>query len=122
MFYHAVHLLNYTVAKAGAFDLHEAQYCSLAGDRDAGVVCNCASRAKSCPEPSIVGTTQGFGVRLPKLGDRASVAAFMQSHPNLAYLVSSLSLRSLKSIQTPSLCLTFTYKLCSTTLPRSKEE
>ena len=88
MFYHAMHLLNYTVSKAGALDLHEAQYCALAGSRDAGVVCNCAARAKSCPEPSIVGTTQGFAVKLPKLGDRASEAAFMKSHPNLAYLVS----------------------------------
>ncbi|EKX50854.1 hypothetical protein GUITHDRAFT_151094 [Guillardia theta CCMP2712] len=86
MFYHAMHLLNYTVSKAGALDLHEAQYCALAGSRDAGVVCNCAARAKSCPEPSIVGTTQGFAVKLPKLGDRASEAAFMKSHPNLAYL------------------------------------
>lgn len=88
MFYHAVHLLNHGSAlESGTLGLHGAQFCALAGDRDAGVVCTCASRALSCPEPSIVGTTKGLHVDLPQLGNKASVKAFLAKHPNNAYLV-----------------------------------
>jgi len=88
MFYHAVHLLNHGSAlESGTLGLHGAQFCALAGDRDAGVVCTCASRVLSCPEPSIVGTTKGLHVDLPQLGNKASVKAFLAKHPNNAYLV-----------------------------------
>ena len=92
MFYHAVHLLNHGSAlESGTLGLHGAQFCSLAGDRDAGVVCTCASRVLSCPEPAIVGTTKGLKVDLPELGNKASVKAFLAKHPNNAYLVCSCS-------------------------------
>lgn len=88
MFYHAVHLLNHGSAlESGTLGLHGAQFCALAGDRDAGVVCTCASRVLSCPEPAIVGTTKGLHVDLPQLGNKASVKAFLAKHPNNAYLV-----------------------------------
>lgn len=87
MFYHAVHLLNHGSAlESGTLGLHGAQFCSLAGDRDAGVVCTCASRVLSCPEPAIVGTTKGLKVDLPELGNKGSVKAFLAKHPNNAYL------------------------------------
>ena len=90
MFYHAVHLLNHGSAlESGTLGLHGAQFCSLAGATDAGVVCTCASRTLSCPEPAIVGTTKGLHVNLPELGNKKSVQAFLAKHPNNAYLVSA---------------------------------
>lgn|ERR1719217_623957 len=87
MFYHAVHLLNHGSAlESGTLGLHGAQFCSLAGATDAGVVCTCASRTLSCPEPAIVGTTKGLHVNLPELGNKKSVQAFLAKHPNNAYL------------------------------------
>ena len=88
MFYHAMHLLNHGSAlESGTLGLHAAQFCALAGERDAGVVCTCASRVLSCPEPSIVGTTKGLHVDLPELGNKLSVKGFLAKHPNNAYLV-----------------------------------
>mmetsp|Transcript_33013 Transcript_33013/g.77880 ORF Transcript_33013/g.77880 Transcript_33013/m.77880 type:complete len:117 (+) Transcript_33013:149-499(+) len=86
MFYHAVHLLNHpTVAQAGQMGLHGAQVCALAGRRDAGVICTCSTRALSCPEPTIVGTTKGLHVPLPPLGNKDSSHKFQAEHPNFAY-------------------------------------
>jgi hypothetical protein len=90
MFYHAVHLLTHASAmEGGVLGLHPAQFCALAGEKDAGVVCTCAARVLSCPEPTIVGTTKGFKVEMPELGNKASVKAWLASHPNNAYLVRS---------------------------------
>lgn len=88
MFYHAVHLLSHSSAlEGGVLGLHPAQFCALAGEKDAGVVCTCAARVLSCPEPTIVGTTKGLKVDLPELGNKASVKAWLMSHPNNSYLV-----------------------------------
>ena len=88
MFYHAVHLLNHGSAlESGTLGLHGAQFCALAGERDAGVVCTCASRVLSCPEPAIVGTTKGLKVDLPELGNKSSVKSWLAKHPNNAFLV-----------------------------------
>ena len=77
MFYHAVHLLNHGSAlESGTLGLHGAQFCSLAGATDAGVVCTCASRTLSCPEPAIVGTTKGLHVNLPELGNKFEAAGY----------------------------------------------
>jgi hypothetical protein len=88
MFYHAIHLLNHSTAmEGGVLGLHTAQFCKLSGDRDAGVICSCASRVLSCPEPTIVGTTKGLKVDMPELGNKESVKAWLGAHPNNAYLV-----------------------------------
>jgi hypothetical protein len=88
MFYHAVHLLTHASAmEGGVMGLHPAQFCALSGYKDAGVVCTCAARVLSCPEPSIVGTTKGLKVEMPELGNKASVKSWLASHPNNAYLV-----------------------------------
>ena len=88
MFYHAIHLLNHSTAmEGGVLGLHNAQFCKLSGDRDAGVICSCASRVLSCPEPTIVGTTKGLKVDMPELGNKESVKAWLGAHPNNAYLV-----------------------------------
>jgi len=141
MFYHAVHLLNHGSAlESGTLGLHGAQFCALAGDRDAGVVCTCASRVLSCPEPSIVGTTKGLHVDLPQLGNKASVKAFLAKHPNNAYLVmlvpdcactstlralirpcaacTSTSLRAALCVGLPALQTDFLLRRGSTTSPR----
>ena len=54
----------------------------------AGTLCTCSNRVKSCPEPDIVGTTQGFKVDLPMLGVRSEAKAFLAKYPNYAYKVS----------------------------------
>jgi hypothetical protein len=82
-----MHLLNHPAAVEQGSSLWKgSQVCALAGARDFGVICNCASRASSCPEPDIVGTTMGLGVHLPHLGNRKEAEAFLKAHPNDAYL------------------------------------
>eukprot|EP00293_Proteomonas_sulcata_P019869 CAMPEP_0184305954 /NCGR_PEP_ID=MMETSP1049-20130417/15078_1 /TAXON_ID=77928 /ORGANISM="Proteomonas sulcata, Strain CCMP704" /LENGTH=116 /DNA_ID=CAMNT_0026618113 /DNA_START=235 /DNA_END=585 /DNA_ORIENTATION=- len=87
MFYHAMHLLSHPSAGQIGFEgLKGAQVCALAGRGDAGVVCQCAARSNSCPEPDVVGTTKGLHVPLPPLARPAAAKAFLKAHPNSAYL------------------------------------
>uniref|UniRef100_A0A7S0Z003 Uncharacterized protein n=1 Tax=Hemiselmis tepida TaxID=464990 RepID=A0A7S0Z003_9CRYP len=85
MFFHAVHLLNHPAA-GYAKGYMGAQTCALAGAQDAGVVCGCSSRTKSCPEPAVVGTTKGLRVPLPHTDSARQVHAFLKAHPNSAFL------------------------------------
>mmetsp|Transcript_87520 Transcript_87520/g.233127 ORF Transcript_87520/g.233127 Transcript_87520/m.233127 type:complete len:117 (-) Transcript_87520:142-492(-) len=86
MFFHAVHLLNHPSAfDMGRTGLAAAQVCQFAGRKDFGTLCTCANRPNSCPEPTIVGTTEGFQVDLPMLGVRSESKAFLEKYPNFAY-------------------------------------
>jgi hypothetical protein len=91
MFYHAMHLLNHpAAAEMGGTGLSFAQTCPFAGIKDFGTLCTCSNRVNSCPEPTIVGTTQGFIVDLPTLGVKSETKAFLAKYPNFAYKVSFL--------------------------------
>lgn len=103
MFFHAMHLLNHPAAfQQGASGLAGSQVCSLAGMRDAGVICSCSTRVSSCPEPDIVGTTNGLQIKLPRLGDKIEAAAFLKAHPNAAFLHSKARGKEAE----PTLCAT----------------
>uniref|UniRef100_A0A7S0TXI7 Uncharacterized protein n=1 Tax=Hemiselmis andersenii TaxID=464988 RepID=A0A7S0TXI7_HEMAN len=85
MFFHAVHLLNHPAAAVAKGHMG-AQTCALAGATDAGVVCGCSARTLSCPQPAVVGTTNGLKVPLPRIDSARESRAFLKAHPNSAFL------------------------------------
>jgi hypothetical protein len=59
--------------------------CILTIPLATGVICTCASRSLSCPEPATVGTTRGMNVVLPHLDSAEERTKFLTAHPNYAF-------------------------------------
>ena len=68
------------------------QYCP-----SPGTLCTCSNRVDSCPEPTIIGTTDGFVVDLPTLGVKSETKAFLAKYPNFAYKVRAVIVAQLPS-------------------------
>lgn len=49
------------------------------------MICSCAARALSCPNPEGKGTTNSLKVSLPNIAVREERTNFLISHPNYAF-------------------------------------